>query len=133
MPGGQRLDSVWRKSSRSGAQSNCVEARFDGVTVWVRNSNDVSQDRPMIGLAAERWLALLERVRRGDLGLDRLATPVRVASEVLVSFDGHRVVVRGDDGQPGVAYTPAEWRAFLEGVRHDGEFTLAWLGEPVTP
>ncbi|MEU9885596.1 DUF397 domain-containing protein [Sphaerisporangium sp. NPDC051011] len=128
----QQHGSVWRKSARSGVQSNCVEARSDGVRVWVRNSNDVSPDRPVVAFAADQWLTLLDRVRAGDLALDRLGEPVRARNAALVSFDGLRVIVRADAGGPGVAYTPAEWLAFVEGVRHDGEFTLSWLTAPAT-
>ncbi|RCG32916.1 DUF397 domain-containing protein [Sphaerisporangium album] len=62
--------------------------------------------------------------------------PVRVDERLLVLFDGERVLVRDEAGageEPGtvVRYTRAEWCAFVEGVRHEGEFGLDWLlGRP---
>ncbi|MGW4643940.1 DUF397 domain-containing protein [Sphaerisporangium sp. NPDC004334] len=126
------MRGIWRKSSRSGAQSNCVEARFDGVTVWVRNSNDVGPGRAVVGFGAERWPVFLEGVRAGELGLDRLGVDARSVAEATVSRDERGVVVQGRAYGPPVVYTPAEWQAFLDGVRHDGEFTLTWLSEPAT-
>ncbi|MDH2428657.1 DUF397 domain-containing protein [Sphaerisporangium sp. TRM90804] len=123
-----KRDGVWRKSARSGVQSNCVEVRFDGVGVWVRNSNDPDPGGPVIGVSAERWLGVLDGVRAGDLALERLAVPVRVDGGLVVRFDGDRVVV---EAGVAVRYTTAEWEAFLGGVREDGEFGLGWLlGEP---
>ncbi|MFC7386493.1 DUF397 domain-containing protein [Sphaerisporangium rhizosphaerae] len=128
----QRRDGVWRKSARSGVQSNCVEARFDGVTVWVRNSNDVGPGRAVVGFGAEGWSVFLEAVRAGELGLDRLGADARSVGEATVSRDGRGVAVQGRGYGPPVVYTAAEWQAFLDGVRHDGEFTLAWLSESAT-
>ncbi|MFC7386494.1 DUF397 domain-containing protein [Sphaerisporangium rhizosphaerae] len=132
MPGGRRLKGIWRKSSRSGAQSNCVEARFDGGTVWVRNSNDAGPGRVVVGFGAEGWPAFLEVVRAGELGLDRLGGDARSVGEATVLRDVRGVVVQGRGYGPPVVYTAAEWQAFLDGVRHDGEFTLTWLSEPAT-
>lgn len=109
-----------------------MEARFDGVTVWVRNSNDVGPGRAVVGFGAERWPVFLEGVRAGELGLDRLGVDARSVAEATVSRDERGVVVQGRAYGPPVVYTPAEWQAFLDGVRHDGEFTLTWLSEPAT-
>ncbi|GGK97691.1 hypothetical protein Sme01_61290 [Sphaerisporangium melleum] len=114
-----------------------MEAWFDGGTVWVRNSNDVAPDHPVIGVGAERWVAFLARVRAGELALERLGA-LAPAGEwlpvpgLLVSCDGRRVAVRADGGGPEVAFTLDEWRAFEAGARHDGEFTLDWLSAPAT-
>ena len=81
---------VWRKSSRSGAQSNCVEACFDGVVVWLRNSKDPSPGGPVIGLQVEQWLRLLDHVHSADLspaalGLRRLSAP-QIAPQIIPSM-----------------------------------------------
>ncbi|MET8160902.1 DUF397 domain-containing protein [Sphaerisporangium sp. NPDC005289] len=130
MPGGRRLKGIWRKSSRSGAQSNCVEARFDGVMVWVRNSNDAPWGRAVVGFGAEGWSVFLEAVRAGELGLDRLGADAWSVGEATVLRDGRGVVVQGRGYALPVVYTATEWQVFLDGVRHDGEFTLTWLSEP---
>jgi hypothetical protein len=128
----QNLGGVWRKSSRSGVQSNCVQARFDGVVVWLHNSKDPSPGGPVIGLAVEQWLMLLDHVHAADLSPAHLDQPVRLG-ELLIASDGRHITVELHGTSPKVRYTPGEWQAFLEGVRHEGEFTPEWLlGDPAT-
>ncbi|MEV7021612.1 DUF397 domain-containing protein [Kitasatospora sp. NPDC093558] len=56
---------VWRKSSFSGAQSNCVEVA-SGVTgvVPVRDSKD--PEGPALLFAAEAWSSFLAGVKGGE-------------------------------------------------------------------
>ncbi|RJL21431.1 DUF397 domain-containing protein [Bailinhaonella thermotolerans] len=128
---GERTNSGgWRKSTRSGAQSNCVSARYDGSHVWVRNSNH--PDDPPIKLPPGDWLAIVGRAKEGVLQLERLSTPLRLGRRLLITEDAGEVVLTYThaDGETRVRYTAAEWRAFLAGVVEDGEFTLAWLAAP---
>ena len=58
--------AVWRKSSFSGNQGNCIEVAdgFPGVTP-VRDSKD--PDGPALLFAAEAWAAFVAGVKAGDL------------------------------------------------------------------
>jgi hypothetical protein len=58
----------WRKSSRSGAQGNCVEvaANVLGV-VAIRDSKD--PDGPKLTFAPVEWDAFTAAVRNGEFGL----------------------------------------------------------------
>ncbi|GAA0834530.1 DUF397 domain-containing protein [Streptosporangium amethystogenes subsp. fukuiense] len=129
MVGDQHSCGVWRKSARSGAQSNCVEARFDGTVVWLHNSNNPSPQGPTITITPEDWLAFLDHVHAGDLAPQRLGTPALFAGRLLIGFDGEHVTIQDSDTPPTstVTYTLGEWHAFLDGVTHDDEFTLPWL------
>jgi hypothetical protein len=80
--------AVWRRSSRSGATSNCVEVAFVGVawrrssrsrptancvevaaagsSVGVRDSKD--PDGPVLVLPATAWTHFVTAIRSGGLG-----------------------------------------------------------------
>lgn len=56
---------LWRKSSYSGANGNCVEvARFQERALAVRDSKDPSG--PVLNFSAEGWSAFLRGVKGGD-------------------------------------------------------------------
>jgi hypothetical protein len=59
------LDQNWRKSTRSGGNGQCVEARHrsDG-TVQVRDSKD--RTGPVLTFTAGGWTAFLDGARRGE-------------------------------------------------------------------
>ena len=58
-------EMVWRKSSRSAGNGNCVEVRFALGTVGVRDSKDPSG--PILEFGAESWRTFVDSVRRGEL------------------------------------------------------------------
>jgi hypothetical protein len=78
MTGTQLSGAVWRRSSRSGSNANCVEVaalvavadsggRAAGTTVVaVRDSKDV--DGPVLAFAATAWRSFVTATRRHRLG-----------------------------------------------------------------
>ena len=62
-PGKGRPDTGWRKSSTS-QYNNCVEVRFVGDSVPLRNSRD--PDGPVLVFTAREWEAFVEGVKRGE-------------------------------------------------------------------
>lgn len=106
----------WFTSTRSNNGNQCVEVRFDGDAVLIRDSKyrrdpaNRTAEEPVITVTAAEWTAFLDAVRtcgRSDGELS--AHP---------AADGHTALRHG-----GVAlvYTQEEWDAFLLGA-HDGEF-----------
>ncbi|MFE4974683.1 DUF397 domain-containing protein [Kitasatospora sp. NPDC056651] len=67
--GAAAADLIWRKSSFSGAQSNCVEIAT-GVTdvVPVRDSKDPGG--PALLFAADAWVSFLAGVKSGEFSAD---------------------------------------------------------------
>ena len=61
------LTSEWRKSSRSGDQGNCVEARYVDGHVEVRDSKD--PDGAVLRFTPEEWVAFVGGVRDGDFDI----------------------------------------------------------------
>jgi hypothetical protein len=57
------LGSVWRRSSRS-QYNACVEVRFQGDRVPVRNSRD--PDGPVLVFTASEWDAFVAGVKLGE-------------------------------------------------------------------
>lgn len=125
MVGDRYSCGIWRKSTRSGAQSNCVEARFDGTTVWLHNSNNPSPRPPPSPSPRRPGSPSSTRFKRAT-SPPETELPTLLAGLLLIGFDGEHITVRDND-TPTVHYTLDEWHAFLDGVTHDGEFTLPWL------
>lgn len=61
------LNEEWRKSSRSGSDSNCVEVRLSGDMIQVRDT----KDRGKIPHAYTRaeWRAFLDGAKDGEFDL----------------------------------------------------------------
>ncbi|WP_432143056.1 DUF397 domain-containing protein [Streptomyces sp. bgisy084] len=58
---------MWRKSTYSGKDGNCVEvARLDGSAVAVRDSK--APHGPALAFSEHAWTALLSDIDRGRLG-----------------------------------------------------------------
>ncbi|MFG3223427.1 DUF397 domain-containing protein [Kitasatospora sp. NPDC048194] len=67
--GAAAVDLVWRKSSFSGAQSNCVEVAVGAEgAVPVRDSKD--PDGPALLFATEAWDSFLSGVKSGEFSAD---------------------------------------------------------------
>ncbi|MBF6469517.1 DUF397 domain-containing protein [Nocardia beijingensis] len=106
----------WFTSTRSNNGNQCVEVRFAGDAVLIRDSkyrrNPANRpaEEPVITVTVAEWTAFLEALRtrgrsNGELGAHPAA-------------DGHIALRhRGTT----LTYTPEEWDAFLLGA-HDGEF-----------
>ncbi|OLT13435.1 DUF397 domain-containing protein [Pseudonocardia sp. CNS-139] len=58
--------AVWRKSSYSGGNGQCVEVAFAGEAVGVRDSKDRSG--PVLVFEARDWAAFVAGVVGGDFG-----------------------------------------------------------------
>jgi len=58
------MDQTWRTSSFSGNQGNCVEARFDGEMVHLRDTKDRSKPEHVFTIA--EWKAFVAGVKAGE-------------------------------------------------------------------
>ena len=56
--------NVWRKSSRSGSEGQCVEVMDTGTQVRVRDSKD--REGPVLTFTPGEWRAFLEGVHQGE-------------------------------------------------------------------
>jgi Domain of unknown function (DUF397) len=61
------IDSVWRKSSASSSNSNCVEVRRPGDEVDVRDSKD--PDGPVLSFGPGEWATFVAGVKLGEFDL----------------------------------------------------------------
>ncbi len=59
-----RRDGVWRKSSRSGGEGNCVEVAGSADTVGVRDSKD--RQGPVLSFDSAGWVAFVTAARAGE-------------------------------------------------------------------
>jgi len=58
------LDQSWRKSTRSGSNGQCVEARRVGDTVQLRDSKDITG--PVLSFTLAEWAAFTTGVKGGE-------------------------------------------------------------------
>ena len=58
------LDQDWRKSTRSGSNGQCVEARRMGETIQVRDSKNTSG--PVLSFTLNEWSAFTAGVKRNE-------------------------------------------------------------------
>jgi hypothetical protein len=57
------LTNEWQKSSRSGAQSQCVEARHSDMAVEVRDSK-LGDRSPILAATPADWFALVGDIKQ---------------------------------------------------------------------
>lgn len=112
----------WFKSSRSSETQSCVEVKFDGDLVLIRDSKqnstyvDTPDEQPRIAFPTVQWLAFL------DLVLS--AQPGRVETLTVDLHQDGRADVTGHSRNGSVVkhhYTTKEWDAFMKAVA-DSEF-----------
>jgi hypothetical protein len=103
----------WFKSSFSTASGDCVEVRFDGDVVQVRDTKDQGTG-PAITLDAAAWDDFLLQLLSGSVEADG-------ALAVLPEPRGG-AMLRARDNDATLRYTRGEWEMFMRGVRA-GEFT----------
>ena len=58
------LDQGWRKSTRSGSNGQCVEARRVGNTIQMRDSKDRSG--PVLSFSLAEWTAFTAGVKHDE-------------------------------------------------------------------
>ncbi|QIS16849.1 DUF397 domain-containing protein [Nocardia arthritidis] len=112
----------WFTSSRSNNGNQCVEVRFDGDAVLIRDSKyrrnpaNRTAEEPVITVNISEWTSFLTHLKAGTapFGLSLFAGD---------TADGGTALRHG---ATVLTYTPAEWNAFLAGVR-DGEFDRIML------
>ncbi|WP_405159766.1 DUF397 domain-containing protein [Nocardia sp. NBC_01499] len=108
--------TAWFRSTRSNNGNQCVEVRFDGDAVLVRDSKyrrdpaNCLADEPIITVTAREWTLFLDTLRASG------RTPGALTAHT--AADGNTMLRHGTTV---LGYTPQEWNAFLLGVR-DGEF-----------
>lgn len=106
----------WFTSTRTNNGNQCVEVRFDGAAVLIRDSKfrrnpeHRLDDEPVITVTAPEWMTFLAAVlgRHSD----------RTALSWETGPDGHTALRHGETT---LVYTPGEWEAFRAGAA-DGEF-----------
>ena len=116
--------SDWFTSSRSNNGNQCVEVRFVGDVVLVRDSKyrrdpaALLCDEPIITVTATEWTSFLTVLASGGSVEGPTAPTTPTALTALTTSDGTTSLRHGDIT---LTYTPEEWDAFIAGVR-DGEF-----------
>ncbi|WP_216916879.1 DUF397 domain-containing protein [Nocardia noduli] len=110
--------SDWFTSSRSNNGNQCVEVRFVGDVVSVRDSKyrrdpaALLCDEPIITVTATEWTSFLTVLASGGSAEGPTALTALTTSDGATSLR---------HGEITLTYTPEEWNAFIAGVR-DGEF-----------
>ncbi|MFC9965765.1 DUF397 domain-containing protein [Nocardia ignorata] len=106
-------DHGWFTSSRSNNGNQCVEVRFEGDAVQIRDSkfrrNPMNRglDEPIITVPASVWNAFLDCL---------LAQRPHPSLTTQHAADGATTLRHGSTA---LHFTPAEWEAFVAGVRDD--------------
>lgn len=103
----------WFKSSFCGDSNCCVEVQFGADRIYVSDSKlPVTAPRPVIAVAVQDWMTFLSQIREGAPAKEGILRTTTRASGTVLSDTKTKT---------RLSYTPAEWDAFLSGVRA-GEF-----------
>jgi len=82
------LTNQWRKSTRSGPDGNCVEARIvDGSIIETRDSKD--KDGPVHRFTLAEWYAFIDGVKAGEFDLPRLEARRKAEDNVERTMRGY--------------------------------------------
>jgi hypothetical protein len=113
------ISTGWFKASFSSPSQECVEVRFEGQVVHIRDSkyrrdpaNDPARE-PIITVTAEEWTALLDELTGAAPGTNRALNAE--------TGTGDGTSLRHVESGVVLRYTQAEWRSYLAGV-HAHEF-----------
>ena len=107
--------TAWFTSTRTNNGNQCVEVRFDGAEVSIRDSKyrrnpaNRPEREPVITVDASTWMQFLGAVAGRGTSPTLRTRPDRGGGTVLRH---HRIELR---------FTAGEWGAFVAGAR-DGEF-----------
>lgn len=112
----------WFKSSFTTNANECVEVRYDGDRVLIRDSKylrdaaNPPERQPIITVSSAQWARFLDELSG--------TAPLGSNGALLVEVrpDG-AATLRTADGDTALHYTPGEWRAYLAGV-HAREFAV---------
>ncbi|WP_063813831.1 DUF397 domain-containing protein [Nocardia anaemiae] len=112
----------WYKASFSDHGNACVEVRFEGEEVLIRDSKYRGNEalRPIIAVPAHAWVKFLT-IATGDATDD--GTTLGIPS-IHPEINGYTTL--RDAAETTLTYTREEWTAFLSGVR-SGEFSRLHL------
>ncbi|WP_410575650.1 DUF397 domain-containing protein [Amycolatopsis sp. cmx-4-61] len=109
------LHTGWFKSSFSPSQSGCVEVRFTGTSVQVRDTKDHGAG-PVLSVDIAAWPGFIAEVTGAA------ATGSNHALRIEHSAAGG-ARLHSLDGTTTLTYTDDEWTAFTAGAT-DGEFAI---------
>jgi hypothetical protein len=111
--------AAWAKSSFSGGANACVEVRFEGDQVLIRDSKyrrDPTSDpsgEPVIAVAAHQWARFCDQLTG--------AAPAGPSDALIADTAANgTTTLRPLVDATCLTYTAAEWTAFLNGL-HSGE------------
>lgn len=112
----------WYKASFSDHGNACVEVRFEGEEVLIRDSKYRGNEalRPIIAVPAHAWVEFLT-IATGDATDD--GTTLGIPS---IHPENNGYTTLRDAAETTLTYTREEWTAFLAGIR-SGEFFPASL------
>ena len=106
----------WFKASFSSNAASCVEVRFIGDLVQIRDSKyhrnptNPPENQPIISVKSGEWAEFLDKMT-GRTGTDN-----RNAIEAENTSTGN-IVLRATRTGTALTFTATEWRAFLNGAR----------------
>ena len=114
---------MFRTSSFSGPQGNCVEVEVGQGAVFVRDTKEAgSPQRGLLAFRLEAWQLFLDG-GEGDVQVEETETQVLMRN---------RCELRDGDERQVLRFTLPEWEAFIAGCAA-GEFDCKRGRTPLTP